>query len=86
MRDVDTANAEVLKWLCDTANLRVHGTTGEVPAERLKLERNNLQPLPPCYNGNQLAVPEIKEDNTERFSTVSLQHSLSMYQSILEAL
>ncbi len=58
----------------------------EVPAERLKLERDNLQPLPPCYNGSQLAIAEIKEDKLERFSTVSLQHSLSIYQRILEAL
>ncbi|MFP3011687.1 MAG: IS21 family transposase [Rickettsia sp.] len=84
--DVDTANVEVLKWLRNTANLRIHGTTGEAPAERLKLERNNLQLLPPCYNGSQPTIPEIKEDNTERFSTVSLQHSLSIYQRILEAL
>ena len=39
--DVDTANSEVLKWLRDIANMRVHGTTGEIPAERLKFEEHS---------------------------------------------
>ena len=30
----------------DTANTRVHGTTGEVPNERLKGEQTHLKPLP----------------------------------------
>ncbi len=35
--DVDTANTEVLKWLRDTANLRIHGTTGErSPCRKIK--------------------------------------------------
>jgi transposase len=84
--DVDTANSEVLKWLRDTANLRVHGTTGAIPAERLKLERNHLQPLPLDYSGSHPTALEIMRDKGERFSTVSLQHSLCIYQSILEAL
>lgn len=84
--DVDTANSEVLKWLRDIANLRVHGTTGEIPAERLKLERSTLQPLPLDYSGSHPAALEIMEDKGEQFSTISLQHSLCIYQSILEAL
>ncbi|WP_341795149.1 hypothetical protein [Rickettsia endosymbiont of Rhinocyllus conicus] len=84
--DVDTANSEVLKWLRDTANRRVHGTTGEIPAERLKFERSNLQPLSLDYSGSHPAALEIMEDKREQFSTVSLQHSLCIYQSILEAL
>ncbi|WP_395477312.1 IS21 family transposase [Rickettsia endosymbiont of Pantilius tunicatus] len=84
--DVDTANSEVLKWLRDTANRRVHGTTGEIPAERLKFERSNLQPLPLDYSGSHPAALEIMEDKRQQFSTVSLQHSLCIYQSILEAL
>ena len=30
----------------DTANTRVHGTTGEVPGERLEEEQTHLTPLP----------------------------------------
>ena len=44
--DVDTANAEVLKWLRDVANNRTHKTTGNVPAVRLEQERQALQSLP----------------------------------------
>lgn len=75
--DVDTANSEVLKWLRDIANLRVHGTTGEIPAERLKLERINFQLLPLGYSGSH---PAIVADTGRRYSSISLQHSLSIYQ------
>ena len=37
--DRETANLAVGRWLREVANLRVHGTTGEVPAERLAIER-----------------------------------------------
>lgn len=33
-------------WLARRVNGRVHGTTGEVPAERLEVERGFLSPLP----------------------------------------
>src|SRR6202042_1711025 len=36
--DLDTANAEVLRWLRDVANKRVHGTTGKVPEEKQRGE------------------------------------------------
>ncbi len=41
--DLADLNRQVRAWLDDTANLRVHGTTGEVPVERLALEL--LRPL-----------------------------------------
>jgi transposase len=87
--DSDTANAEVLKWLRDTANLRIHGTTEEVPAQRLKLERNHLQPLPIDYTGSQPAAvtaPKTRKEKIARFSNIPLQHCLSVYQRVLEAL
>jgi hypothetical protein len=38
-------------WLAKRVNGRVHGTTGEVPAERLAIERRFLSPLPRrCYD------------------------------------
>jgi transposase len=45
LRFVDLAdlNRQAWDWLDSTANLRVHGTTGEVPFDRLPLE--GLQPL-----------------------------------------
>jgi transposase len=42
--DLDDLNAQALRWLSEIANPRVHGTTGEVPFERLAKE--DLQPLP----------------------------------------
>jgi transposase len=45
LRFIDLAdlNFQALEWLDSTANVRVHGTTGEVPFERLPLE--HLLPL-----------------------------------------
>ena len=45
-RDLEDLNAQVEAWLRETANARVHGTTGEVPQERLEQERPNLLALP----------------------------------------
>lgn len=45
-RDLDDLNTQCAKWLAETANARVHGTTGEVPADRLILEWEHLRPLP----------------------------------------
>jgi hypothetical protein len=41
-RDLEDLNTQALAWLNATANLRVHGTTGEVPFTRLPAE--GLQP------------------------------------------
>jgi transposase len=45
-RDLANLNAQCAGWLVETANARVHGTTGEVPQERLGQERDYLLPLP----------------------------------------
>lgn len=41
--DLADLNRQALDWLDGTANVRIHGTTGEVPFDRLLLE--DLQPL-----------------------------------------
>jgi transposase len=41
--DLDDLNAQALCWMNEIANPRVHGTTGEIPFERLTKE--TLQPL-----------------------------------------
>jgi transposase len=38
MVDRETANLAVKRWLREVANARIHGTTGEIPAERLVRE------------------------------------------------
>jgi transposase len=44
--DVQTANREVLRWLPEVANVRIHATTGERPSARLPAEQAQLIPLP----------------------------------------
>ena len=78
--DVDVANAHVGRWLTEVANVRVHGTTNERPVDRLHIEREHLMPLPPQpvialpARGGKLPIP-----------VESLQHPLSMYDELLEA-
>jgi len=45
-RDLADLNAQCAAWLQETANARVHGTTREVPAERLEREQGQLLPVP----------------------------------------
>ena len=45
-RDLEDLNSQVEKWLEETANTRLHGTTGEMPSRRLQDEKSHLRPLP----------------------------------------
>jgi transposase len=40
--DVQTANREVLRWLPEVANVRIHATTGERPSVRLPADQAHL--------------------------------------------
>jgi transposase len=80
--DLAAANAHIGPWLQNVANARIHGTTGEVPNVRLQLEQPKLQPLPvsvaaslPIRVARCASVPTPYE---------SLQHPLSVYDSLLE--
>jgi len=80
--DLETANREVLRWLEEVANRRVHGTTGVAPCVRLVEDRAKLLPLP-----RQIVVPaSIGRDGGVRIALPieSLQHPLSLYESLLE--
>ena len=44
-RDLEDLNAQVGSWLAQTANTRVHGTTGAIPVEQLEKERPHLLTL-----------------------------------------
>jgi transposase len=44
--ELEDLNSRLERWLEETANTRVHGTTGEVPSERLKQETSHLKSLP----------------------------------------
>lgn len=77
--DVDTANREVLRWLNDVANTRVHGTTEVAPCIRLVEDQAQLGPLPIRVKHS---LPPISRAAVIPFE--SLQHPLSVYDSLLE--
>jgi hypothetical protein len=76
--DRETANIAASRWLREVANARVHGTTGEVPAERLAGERMQLQPVPTPYGGRSVRSIQRKPVPTP---IVGLQHPLSFYDA-----
>jgi len=45
-KNLTDLNCQALDWCNEEANARVHGTTGEIPRERLQAERAHLRPLP----------------------------------------
>jgi len=80
--DVDTANAEVGKWLRDVANQRVHPVTNNAPAVLFEeQERAVLQPLP-VFSRAPHPVSELTVRPLPDLGT-SLQHPLSVYQQLL---
>ena len=82
--DLETLNMEFARWLAVTANARVHGTTGEIPSQRLELERGTLQPLPPSRLTGQPRTRMSDRSLTTTFPVESLQHPLSVYDDLLE--
>jgi len=79
--DLDTANRKVLRWLNEVADRRVHGTTGVEPYLRLTEDRACLQPLPRGLNATRV----ITERRPRTALPIeSLQHPLSVYESLLE--
>jgi transposase len=81
--DAGTANAEVLRWLRDVANTRIHGTTGQRPVDLLMQEQLQLQPIPPSWRAALPAVAAPPDPHALRFDVRPLQHRLSVYQALL---
>lgn len=81
--DLDTLNLEFARWLALVANARVHGTTGEVPEQRLVIERNALLPLPPSVSRSTPASANALQP-AKKFKVEPLQHKLAVYDSLLE--
>lgn len=79
--DLDTANREVLRWLAEVADRRVHATTGVAPCERLAEERARLQPLPQGLKASGVVTGRRP---LVALPFESLQHPLSVYESLLE--
>lgn len=49
--NIDNANAEVMKWLNERANKRIHQTTLQKPFDLLVQEQSHLLPAPKPYKG-----------------------------------
>jgi transposase len=93
--DVVTANLEVRRWLDEVANVRLHGTTGARPVERLQEEWAHLQPLPPPWRGDiaaarplttlpEAAAPQRLPVVLERLEQdTPEQHPLAVYEQLL---
>lgn len=79
--DVETANAEVLKWLRDVANVRTHQTTKARPADRLEQERPLLLPLP---HPRAEVVPASPAAPGGKYPVEPIQRPLSVYEQLLE--
>lgn len=77
--DVGTANREVLRWLNEVANTRIHATTGVQPCVRLVEDQAQLSALPIRAIESAPAIPRGSVVPFE-----SLQHPLSVYQALLE--
>jgi hypothetical protein len=78
--DKHAANAAVARWLREVANARVHGTTNEIPAERLVIEVQKLQTLATPYGGRSIRSPCAPP--SQRKAIVGYQHPLSVYDAL----
>jgi len=83
--DLEALNLELARWLALTAHARVHGTTGEVPSERLEKERAALQALPPARLAGLPRPSQAVRTLTTPFPVQRLQHPLSVYDDLLES-
>ena len=56
--DLADLNRQVREWMETVANVRVHGTTGERPVDRLMIERSHLSAMP----GLEKVEPYLREE------------------------
>ena len=49
-KNLDDLNSRALAWCNEEANQRIHGTTNEIPLERLTEEHKHLKPVPAQIN------------------------------------
>jgi transposase len=77
--DVQTANREVLRWLGEVANDRIHATTGERPSVRLRADQAELSALPVRSDPARIGA----KVHAQAIPVESLQHPLSIYDSLL---
>ena len=81
--DAATANVEARKWLRDTANVRVHGTTDRIPAELLGEEQGALLPLAALWQGEVPRPATVTRTSRGHPEGATIQHPLSVYEGLL---
>ena len=81
--DLATATVEVRKWLRNTANMWVHGTTESVPAELLVEEQRAFLPLAGLWQGQVPRVAPAVNTLKTHPPGPTIQHPLSVYESVL---
>ena len=79
--DVRTANREVLRWLGEVAIERLHATTDKRPSARLPADQAKLCALP--VRSDQAGISTSA--HARAIPIESLQHPLSVYDSLLGA-
>ncbi|MDF1758589.1 MAG: IS21 family transposase, partial [Legionellaceae bacterium] len=86
---LDELNIDVMNWLNNIANQRVHATTKEIPFSRWDVEKQHLLNIPNNYTTNYGLTNEASTHLTNKHimeqNTHTLQHDLSVYESILFA-
>lgn len=63
------------------ANARVHGTTGEMPADRLEIERTHLRPVAAPYAGKLVRLADRHSPAAPVRPSVGIQHPLAVYDA-----
>lgn len=87
--DKNTANKEVLQWLAQTANVRLHQGINEQPLTRWQIEQPLLQTIATPYGGLakrlNTSVPLLSSATPAlaHYSTATLQHTLDVYEQLL---
>lgn len=72
--DVDDLNAQLMVWLATVANVRIHGTTGVRPIDRLAEDQTAMLPLVPPYQ--KLEVAKRRADWDARISFAGVRYSV----------
>ena len=85
--NLDELNIGVMSWLNNVANMRVHATTKSIPKEMWVTEKTHLLDIPNSYCDNYGVANKNpitqQNNNIMEQNTQSLQHNLTIYDSLL---
>jgi transposase len=91
--NIDNANAEVMKWLDNRANKRIHSTTLQQPFHMLAQEQPHLLNMPKSYNGihPKTAIDNILKNsykvNTKPVNLINIPNrDLQNYDSLIPSM